>query len=78
MTRNFLAINQLSLVVRSHECVGEGYKFHQDGLCVTVFSAAGYCSDDNRGAVLRFREGMKPEPQQVKAVKYGREKPAKS
>ena len=45
------AIDDLSLVVRSHECVGEGFTYHHDGRCVTVFSAPHYCeAESNSGA----------------------------
>ena len=60
-TKTFLALNDLSLVVRSHEVKEEGYVVEHDGKCITVFSAPNYCdSQGNKGAFIRFKEDMKP------------------
>jgi len=61
-TKAFLALNNLSLVVRSHEVKEDGYVVEHDGKCITVFSAPNYCdSQGNKGAFIRFREGMQPD-----------------
>jgi protein phosphatase len=55
VTARFCALNGVSLVVRSHECMPDGALFCHDGRLVTVFSASMYCGKTlNRGAVLRF------------------------
>ncbi len=42
ITEEFLKINKLDLLVRSHEMVREGVEYSQNGKCVTVFSASNY------------------------------------
>ena len=55
ITQRFLDINNLDLVVRSHEMVHEGYRISQDGKCVTVFSASNYAGYyNNKGAYLHI------------------------
>lgn len=56
-TRNFLEKNNLSLIVRSHEMVMEGFNVTHGGAVLTVFSAANYCGVcKNKGAILKFRK----------------------
>lgn len=55
ITENFCAVNGVSLVIRSHECMQEGFSFHHDHRCVTVFSASRYCRrGTNKGAFIIF------------------------
>ena len=55
VTKRFLMINRLLLLVRSHEVKDRGFDVQHDGKCVTVFSAANYCDVvGNLGAVLVF------------------------
>lgn len=42
VTQNFLRINSLDYIVRSHEVKNEGYEVGHDGKCITVFSAPNY------------------------------------
>lgn len=42
VTHNFLAMNNLSYIVRSHEVKTDGYEVGHDGKCITVFSAPNY------------------------------------
>lgn len=71
ITQRFCAGNQVSLVVRSHECVQEGYQFMHDNRLVTVFSASHYCGrDTNKGAFIIFEPDMSHTIQQVRAVLY--------
>ena len=52
ITCEFLEANQLTLLIRSHECKQEGHSTDHDGRCVTVFSASNYCGVvGNRGAI---------------------------
>ena len=41
--RRFCIKNEIDLLIRAHECVGDGYQWFAGGRCVTVFSAANYC-----------------------------------
>jgi protein phosphatase len=60
VTERFCALNGVSLVVRSHECMHEGAAFTHDGRLVTVFSASLYCGKtSNKGAVLVFDAALK-------------------
>jgi serine/threonine-protein phosphatase 5 len=60
-TKNFLELNNLKLLVRSHEVKEEGYVVEHDGKCITIFSAPNYCdSQGNKGAFIRFTEDMVP------------------
>jgi serine/threonine-protein phosphatase 5 len=55
VTANFLKMNNLSLVVRSHEVMEEGYQVMHDGKLITVFSAPNYCDEmKNKGGVVRI------------------------
>ncbi|XP_011163742.1 serine/threonine-protein phosphatase 5 [Solenopsis invicta] len=62
VTQNFLRINSLDYVVRSHEVKNEGYEVGHDGKCITVFSAPNYCDTmGNRGAFITLNgSDMKP------------------
>lgn len=62
VTENFLRINSLDYVVRSHEVKNEGYEVGHDGKCITVFSAPNYCDTmGNRGAFITLNgSDMKP------------------
>ena len=49
----FCADNNLSKIIRAHECVAHGYEYFADQRLVTVFSATNYCNQyDNDGAIL--------------------------
>ncbi|KAK9828150.1 hypothetical protein WJX74_000955 [Apatococcus lobatus] len=55
VTRAFLELNKLDLLVRSHEAKPDGYEVEHNGDCVTVFSAPNYCDQmGNKGAFIRF------------------------
>ncbi|XP_071571683.1 serine/threonine-protein phosphatase 5 [Temnothorax nylanderi] len=62
VTQNFLRINSLDYIVRSHEVKNEGYEVGHDGKCITVFSAPNYCDTmGNRGAFITLSgSDMKP------------------
>ena len=54
----FLERENLSAIVRSHQCVPNGVAIQHGGRVFTVFSASNYCgSSGNLGAVLIFRHG---------------------
>ena len=51
VTEKFCAQNGFALVIRSHECVPEGYEIQHNGRLITVFSASRYCgTQTNKGA----------------------------
>ncbi|KAH8857986.1 Serine/threonine-protein phosphatase PP1-alpha [Schistosoma japonicum] len=53
----FMKECNVSLVVRAHQVVEDGYEFFADKKVVTVFSAANYCGEfDNAGAVMQINE----------------------
>lgn len=58
ITKAFLQANDLKLVVRSHECVQEGFdqpfSGRQKSMLCTVFSATDYGGRSNKGAFLVF------------------------
>lgn len=63
VTRAFLELNHLKLVVRSHEVKDQGYEVDHGGKCITVFSAPNYCDQmGNKGAFVKFIGGeMEPK-----------------
>jgi len=60
-TSKFLALNGLSLVIRSHQLPPKqrGYMLHHANKVLTIFSASNYCGVcANHGAILILRGGM--------------------
>ncbi|CAK4085555.1 unnamed protein product [Aphanomyces euteiches] len=71
ITKQFLAHNNLDLLVRSHEVKDEGYLVEHDEKCITVFSAPNYCDQmGNKGAFIRFFKDLKPRFTQFTAVEH--------
>ena len=69
VTAQFCALNQIALVVRSHECVADGFEVLHDGRLITIFSASRYCgTQTNKGAFMTFGEDLQPEIQQFFAL----------
>jgi hypothetical protein len=55
ITKAFLTANGLSLLVRSHEVMEEGFQIMHGGACITVFSAPNYCDQmTNKGGIVRL------------------------
>lgn len=54
ITQRFLQLNNLRLLVRSHEFVTNGFASHHEGCAVTIFSAPNYCQSVSMGAFLKF------------------------
>lgn len=50
----FCRRNQVSLIVRSHQCVSAGYEFFADGHLLTLFSAKNYHGNTNDAALLQI------------------------
>ena len=53
-TKKFLSANKCSMLIRSHECVPDGYQLYHDDRCVTIFSAPGYCGLKNTAAYIEY------------------------
>jgi diadenosine tetraphosphatase ApaH/serine/threonine PP2A family protein phosphatase len=65
ITMRFLEKNRLRLIIRSHQMVDEGFKYHHSHHVVTLFSASYYCGkNENRGAIAVFENGS------TKSIKY--------
>ncbi|XP_035732459.1 serine/threonine-protein phosphatase 5-like isoform X10 [Vespa mandarinia] len=77
VTQNFLALNNLDYVVRSHEVKNEGYEVGHDGKCITVFSAPNYCDTmGNQGAFITLNgKDMKPYFTSYEAVPHPNVRP---
>ncbi len=61
VTHSFLQRNNLSLVIRSHEVVSQGYHVTHDYHLITVFSASNYCGFyNNFGAIIVLTENLIP------------------
>lgn len=55
----FLTKNNLSLIVRAHQVVEDGYEFFHERSLVTIFSAPNYCGQfDNAGALMLVKEDL--------------------
>jgi len=68
ITERFCAQNAVSLVVRSHECVKEGYLYQHKQRCLTIFSASKYCgTSTNSGAFIVFDPDLTNVVQQFMA-----------
>lgn len=73
ITERFLKTNNLDLIIRSHECVMEGYTDCHDHSVITVFSAPNYCDVQmNLGAVvvLSGADLLQPEYKLFEAVPH--------
>lgn len=68
VTNNFCLVNKIALIIRSHECVPEGYDILHGGRLITLFSASRYCGTQvNKGAFLTLGVDLQPEIQQFYA-----------
>ncbi|CAH0479066.1 unnamed protein product [Peronospora belbahrii] len=68
VTNNFCLVNKIALIIRSHECVIEGYEILHGGRLITLFSASRYCGTQmNKGAFLTLGPDLQPEIQQFYA-----------
>ncbi|KAL7636751.1 UNVERIFIED_CONTAM: hypothetical protein RMT77_012505 [Armadillidium vulgare] len=55
----FMEVNDLSLIVRAHQVVEDGYEFFGDRSLVTIFSAPNYCGEfDNAGATIKVAKDL--------------------
>ena len=49
---HFLNVNGLNTVIRGHEVMPLGYKFHMGGKVITVFSCSNYCGGTNEASSI--------------------------
>lgn len=62
----FLKANNLSLIIRAHECVMDGFERFAGGQLITVFSATDYCGrHKNAGAVLIMKKNFELIPKLI-------------
>ena len=55
VTQNFLKVNSLKMIIRSHEHREEGYSMEHNDQLITVFSAPNYCGKmGNKGAFIKL------------------------
>ncbi|CEM20884.1 unnamed protein product [Vitrella brassicaformis CCMP3155] len=59
----FLKSNDLSMIIRAHECVMDGFERFAGGKLITLFSATDYCGHHkNAGALLFIRRDLTVVP----------------
>ena len=65
--RSFLQENRLNMVIRSHECVMDGYdRFGSGGELITVFSCSNYCGQHhNAAAILLVKKTLEIVPKMI-------------
>jgi diadenosine tetraphosphatase ApaH/serine/threonine PP2A family protein phosphatase len=62
----FLKNNNLTLILRAHECVMDGFERFAGGNLITVFSATDYCGKHkNAGAILILGKDFKINPKLI-------------
>ena len=63
---SFLERNGLSLIVRAHECVMDGFQRFAGGRLITIFSATNYCNRwGNAGAILQIGKDLEITPKSI-------------
>ena len=64
--KSFLEANGLSLILRAHECVMDGFQRFAGGKLITVFSATNYCNRwANAGAILLVGKDLEITPKMI-------------
>lgn len=63
VVKSFLAANNLTYVIRAHECVLDGFERFASGSLITLFSATDYCGrHNNAGAMLIIKNNFEMVP----------------
>ena len=63
---SFLEANGLSMILRAHECVMDGFQRFAGGKLITVFSATNYCNRwSNAGAILLIGKDLEIVPKMI-------------
>ena len=64
--QHFLTQNNLSMIIRAHECVMDGFERFASGQLITVFSATDYCGrHKNAGAILIIKKKLEIVPKLI-------------
>ena len=72
MVHKFLKSNNLSMILRAHECVMDGFERFAEGSLITVFSATDYCGrHKNAGAVLFINKSFEIVPKLIYPLNNG-------
>ena len=65
----FLEMNNLSLIIRAHECVMDGFERFAAGKLITIFSATDYCGKhNNTGAIIYLNNELEIKPYLISPV----------
>lgn len=68
----FLKLNKMSLIIRAHECVMDGFERFAKGQLITLFSATDYCAKHkNAGAILVMQKNYDIVPKLIFPVESG-------
>ncbi len=63
VVNNFLTNNNLSYIIRAHECVLDGFERFAGGALITLFSATDYCRrHNNAGALIIIKNNFEMVP----------------
>ena len=63
VVEKFLEQNNLSMIIRAHECVPDGFERFSGGNLITIFSATDYCRrHKNAGAMLLIKNNFEIVP----------------
>jgi diadenosine tetraphosphatase ApaH/serine/threonine PP2A family protein phosphatase len=74
----FLTNNGLTVLVRGHESIAQGFEYQFDQKCLTAFSASNYCGRlANDGAILLVEAGTKIVPKVYHPLAWIRREEAK-
>lgn len=71
ITFKFLELNNLDLIIRSHEVKQNGYEYQHQNKCLTIFSAPNYCDQvGNLGAFIRIFPNLELQIETFEAVTH--------
>lgn len=66
VVHEFLKKNDLSMIIRAHECVMDGFERFAGGALITLFSATDYCKKHkNAGAILIVKTNLEIVPKLI-------------
>ncbi|KNC48981.1 serine/threonine protein phosphatase [Thecamonas trahens ATCC 50062] len=75
--QHFCIDNDVSMIIRAHECVQDGFELFSAGHLVSLFTATNYQGKyENDGAYLEITRNLKVTPKVIKAKKLAPARPA--